>query len=363
MKTVWILSITLFPYLNLFTQEIKSGFNVEEVLKILNLSAHQFDQKKWAKSEKLPDLPEGFELTYRAPETGLNNRWDLFTNGKVAVISIRGTVASLDSWLENFHAALIPAEGQIQLPDSTVFKYKFASHPKAMVHVGWTYGLGSMAPDIIEKILAYYQKGYRDFYLVGFSQGASIVQLLNSYLHYLPKQLPEDIRMKTFAFACPKTGNMFYSNDYSYINRGGWEFRITNVEDWVPRMPFTVQKIADMPENNPFIGINSVFKSMKPLQRMVLKSIYNKLNRKINAAAKRLRKTLGEMVGKFIQKRHPNLSINSYSESFDYYPAGTNIVISSAVMPDTLTSTQKIFFHHMPIMYMQRIQQDFGIDQ
>ncbi|MEZ4937163.1 MAG: hypothetical protein R2799_06170 [Crocinitomicaceae bacterium] len=358
-----VLGLLLFLSVYGNTQEIQAGFDIEEMYDLLNISAHQFDQKKWKDMKDLPELPEGFELAYRAPVSGLQNCWDLFTNGNTAVISIRGTNATLDSWMENLHAGMVPAQGKLILPDSTIFEYKLADHPKALVHVGWTYGMGSMTSDIVEKINTYYAKGYRNFYLVGFSQGAGIVQLLDSYLHYLPENaLPKDIRIKTYAFACPKTGNSFYANDYSLINRGGWEFRIINMEDWVPQVPFTAQKTADMPVINPFVGINKAFKSLKPLQRMVIKGIYNKLNRKLNRAADHLSKVLGALVGKFVKKRHPKLDIGTYASSFDYHPAGSTIVLSSAEVPDSLSATQQLFFHHMPIMYLKRVRANFGLD-
>ncbi|MCB0479335.1 MAG: lipase family protein [Crocinitomicaceae bacterium] len=352
-----------FYSLNLSSQTIRPGFDVKEMYDLLNMSAHQFDQEKWKEVKDLPELPKGYELVYRAKDSGLKNSWDLFTNGKKAVISIRGSVGALDSWLENFHAGMIPANGKLVLPDSTTFQYKLADHPKALVHAGWTYGMGSMAKDILDKIQNYYQQGYRDFYLVGFSQGAGIVQLLDSYLHYLPEnKIPKDIRLKTYAFACPKPGNSFFSLDYGLINRGGWEFRIINMEDWVPHVPFSVQKVMDMPENNPFVGIKKAFKSLKPLQRMVLKGIYNKLNRKVNAASNQFTKVMGTLVGKFIGKRYPDLKIEAYAASFDYCAAGTSVILTSAEVPDSLSATRKIFFHHMPNMYLKRVKHDFKLD-
>lgn len=353
----------LFNFLDAKSQVIEPGFDAQEALMILNISAHQFDSSKWKNHKELPALPQNFKLAYRSGDIGMDNQWDLFANEDTVVISIRGTVGSTYSWLENLHAAMIPAEGSIRMMDSTLFKYKLADHKQAYVHVGWTYGLGAMANGIVRKINEYYNKGYRNFYLVGFSQGAAIVQLLNSYLYYLPEtKIPQAIRFKTFAFASPKPGNSFYSNDYSYINRGGWEFRIINSEDWVPRMPFAVQRIEDMPEVSPFTEIDRVFKSLKPIQRMVLKGIYNKMKRKIDKAAAQLTKTLGDLVGKFIGKKYTNLDKIKFVPSFDYCAAGTNIVISSAEVPDSLSSIKKIFYHHMPLMYYQRMKADFKLE-
>lgn len=350
--------------LNVNAQNLKPGFDPNEALMILNLSAHQFDSSRWKKYDDLPNLPNNFKLSYRSKEIGFNNRWDLFTNGKTAVISIRGTVGTMSSWIENFHAAMIPAEGSIRLKDSSLFNYKLADHPRAYVHIGWTYGLGSIAMDIVDKINAYSEKGYKDFYLVGFSQGAAIVQLLSSYLNYLPENtIPEDVKFKTFAFASPKPGNSFYSNDYSFIHRGGWEFSIMNLEDWVPRMPFSVQRIEDMPSNNPFTEVDQALRGLKPIQRAFLKGIYKKMKNKIDKAQKELTKTLGSLVGKFLSKSYPALETIDFVSSMDYVQTGTKIVITSAEMPDSLSYMQGIFFHHMPLMYYKRIQKDYQLSE
>lgn len=308
----------------------------------------------------MPDLPKGFELKYRSGERGFDNQWDLFADENTAVISIRGSVGSLDSWMENFYAAMIPAEGKIQIGKESWFEYKLAESKLAKVHVGWTMGLGSIAEDVVSKINEYHAKGYRNFYVIGYSKGAAMAQLLRSYLQYLPEgKIPKDIQFKTFAFACPKTGNMEYNYDYTYMNRGGWEFRLVNRADWVPRVPFTVQQVEDMPELNPFLEVKSMFKSLKPFQRAIIKGLYNKLRRKIKRAAKGLKDVFGDKVRFIMKKKRPFISEHEHIESFAYFPAGTTIVIKELPLPDSLSLTRKLFFHHMPLNYLKALQEDF----
>jgi hypothetical protein len=356
-----LFSFSLFMSLTLvFSQNIEAGFNSQELKDLLIVSAHQFDQDKWSNYKNLPGLPNSYKLTYRSPVKGFDNRWDLFTNDKTAIISIRGSVASMESWVENFYAGMIPSSGHIRINDSIDFKYKLAENEKALVHIGWTLGLASMAEDIVEKINNYYAKGYKDFYIIGFSQGASIAQLLNSYLHYLPEgSIPADIQFKTYAIACPKTGNMEYSYDFTYINKGGWEFRVVNREDWVPRAPFTVQNIEDMPEKNPFSEIESALKGMKPMQRSIVKGIYKKLVRRISKAQSGLTNVFGNKVQWVISKSKPFVEKHEFAKSFAYFPAGTNIIIPELAIPADLDKMKAVFYNHMPLNYLKSINLEF----
>ena len=67
---------------------IKPGFIKEEYIELLKISSRQSD------SLYNPDFPAPteFEMVYRSPEMGLDNRWDLWVSkNSTAVISIRGT--------------------------------------------------------------------------------------------------------------------------------------------------------------------------------------------------------------------------------------------------------------------------------
>ena len=77
--------------------------------------------------------PERFRPVYRSPVVGLENRWDLWTDGgSTAVISLRGTTTNSTSWLANFYAAMVPAKGELQLDAGEKFTYQLADHPKAL---------------------------------------------------------------------------------------------------------------------------------------------------------------------------------------------------------------------------------------
>ncbi|HEY3251697.1 MAG TPA: lipase family protein, partial [Ignavibacteria bacterium] len=137
----------------------------------------------------------------------------------------------------------------LQLNDSTSFDYQLSTDPKAMVHTGWTIGLGYLAPDIETKINEYYrQKHVKEFLLFGHSQGGAISFLLRSFLEYEKQKgkIPADIVFKTYCSAAPKPGNMYYAYDFDFITRNGWAFTIVNTADWVPETPFSIPTIHDL---------------------------------------------------------------------------------------------------------------------
>ena len=136
-------------------QTLKPGFDADEYIDVL---------LRCAGNLKIPDnkLPKELEFkpVYSSPEMGLHNKYEVWINSKQTIIAInlRGTTAAPDSWIENFYAAMIPAKGSLKLSNAYTFNYKFVQDPKAMVHVGWTIGVGSLAPDIVDKIQRYYKE-------------------------------------------------------------------------------------------------------------------------------------------------------------------------------------------------------------
>jgi len=311
--------------------QLKPGFDAEEYLALLSLN---FYGNSIADSNVRKTQKDVYTKLYTSPEVGLKNQWSLYLReDNVAAITVRGTVASPVSWSANFYAAMIAAQGTLQLNDTTRFSYKLAADKQAYVHVGWTVALASMAPDIVAKIKDLYGKGVRHFYLSGHSQGGAITYLLRSYLYYLQQDgtLPNDIVFKTYCSAAPKPGNMFYAYDYEFINRGGWAFTVVNRSDWVPESPYTIQRLQDMNDLNPLIHTKSLLKKQSLLVRIVGGALYNKLYRKPRKAQEVYTHYLGKVLyKKSINKELKDFKEPEYVASVNYMRAGTPIVL----MPD-----------------------------
>ncbi|MDV6224353.1 lipase family protein [Flavitalea sp. BT771] len=310
--------------------------------------------------------PEGYIRQYRSAEAGFKNRWSMWyrRDRKVAVISIRGTIADAASWLANFYAALVPANGVLQLSDSNVFAYQLAADEKAMVHVGWLVSLGFLAPSMVQQIRKAYEKGIHDFIISGHSQGGAIAFLTSSYLHYLveKEQLPSDIVFKTYCSAGPKPGNLYYAYDFDFITRNGWGFNVVNAADWVPESPFSIQTVADFNKTNPFMHVDLALKKQPFLVRWYLKGKYNRLRRSTRKAQRNFRNVLGNVMYRQAKKTLPQLKAPVYSNGYNYQRAGVPIVLQ----PDSIYYQKfpdipgRVFQHHLFEPYYWMVKRYYG---
>ncbi len=352
--------ILLFTPLFSFAQLLQPGFNKAEYAELLRVSARQFDSAYWVHFKIAP--PADFTMAYRSPVTGLQNRWDLWMNKEhtIAAISIRGTTANSISWLENFYAAMVPAKGELQLNDSTLFKYQLADNDKAAVHVGWLVGMAGMAGNIVSKIDSCYKTGIRNFYIMGHSQGGAIAYLLTSYLHYQQQNgaIPKDIFFKTYCSAAPKPGNLFYAYDYESYTTNGWAYNVVNSADWVPQTPIAIQTLEDFNTTNPFVNAKAIIRKMKFPSNIVLRHAFNRLNKTTRKGRNTYQKYLGNIVYKFARKTLPQLKQPRFYESMQYERAGNFIILNADAeyykkFPD---SKDKIFVHHNFDAYLFLLQ-------
>ncbi|HEY0678130.1 MAG TPA: lipase family protein [Chitinophagaceae bacterium] len=333
--------------------QLKPGFDKEEYISLMKVSA-QFGDSAYA---SLIPPPAGYELIYRSPVMGLDNRWDLWKSNKGdGIISIRGTTTRQVSWLANFYAAMVPAEGELQLSETEKFKYRLATDPRAAVHIGWLVGTGFLSKDILPKIDSAYKSGTRNFYILGHSQGGAIAFLLTAYLHHLQKQqlLPGDIRFKTYCSAGPKPGNLYFAYEYETMTQGGWAFNIVNPVDWVPQTPFSVQTLEDFAQINPFVNAKVFLKKQKWPSRWALNHAYGRLTKPSRKALKNYKKYLGNYVSKAVGKNLKGYAPPAYFNSNDYVRTGNTIVLS----PDAdyfqkfVQDPKKIFINHLHQPYL-----------
>ena len=355
MKKVLILTTFIFgQWLN--AQSLTSDFQKQEFINLLKLSMHQTDTP-WMNTPV--DLPEGYQLYFRSPMVGLENRFDLWldTTAKIGAINVRGSNGTRPSWLENFYSAMIPAKGTIQLNDSTVFEYLLANNPKAAVHTGWLLGMAAIAPIVKQQIIKFYTSGYKDFYISGHSQGGAIATLLTAYLIKQKEigELPFDINLKTYCSAGPKPGNLFFAYEYEQATQSGWSYNVVNPYDWVPQTPFSVQTVDDFSTTNPFTDAKKSIKELKFPIDMVARHIYNQLNKPTTKARKNFQKTLGNRAASIIIKKDlPQFQEPEYFDSMNYMRCGQQIILITdreyhEKYPDT---KDDLFTHHRPQVYL-----------
>lgn len=349
---------SLLCSLLLFTtqaQQLKPGFDPKEYRDLLSLAFYSSSIPDSAERVKRKDP---YQRNFRSEETGFLNRWSFFIReDNVGVIDMRGTVNQTPSWLANFYAAMIPATGQLQLNDSTVFDYQLAEDTQAAVHVGWTISLGHLAPGIVKHInQMYWDRKMKEFLIFGHSQGGALATLLRSYLEYEKRKghIPEDLVMKTYCSASPKVGDMRFAYDFDFITRGGWAFTVVNTADWVPETPFSIQTLNDFHLPNPLVNAKDALKKQKFFIRLAGNMVYNKIERKPRKAQRKHEKYLGHKMYKLaVRKQLPQLKEPRYVHNSNYMRAGVPIVL----MPDTdyhklfPYNKEKPFMHHMFAAY------------
>ena len=345
-KTIFYF-LTILIFSSSYSQNIlKPGFDINEAKESLIISSFHYPDSL-RQTLNMPKL-KNWEMVYSSPVVGLDNKWNLWYNKATnsCEINIRGTVEERLSWMENFYSGMIASSGEIKLDSVNTFKYKMANDTLAYVHVGWTIGVGFLSKTVLEKIDEYHKKGVKKFYISGHSQGGALALLMTSFLHY-NQDLPKDIVFKTYASGAPKPGNLYFSYDFSSYTQEGWAYRIVNSRDWVPESPFSVQTISDINKINPYLGIKESTKTMKPIKRMELLALYNKMQKSLTKAQEHLTKYLGSLTYNFVHKELPYLEKLDFKNSFDYTICGNSIVLIPNINDiDSYEDKSDTFTHH-----------------
>jgi hypothetical protein len=337
-----------------YGQKLVAGFKKSEYIEMIKITAGQVDNVQ--RKNSFPK-PEHYKLSYRSPEVGFKNRWDLWmSDDSVAVISIRGTTLSTISWLANFYSAMVPATGQLNLSDSLKFDYHLADDPKAGVHIGWLIATAYLSMDILPKIDSCYSAGIRNFIILGHSQGGGIAYLMTAYLYDLKskKRIPEDVVFKTYCSAAPKPGNLYFAYEYENLTANGFAFNVINTADWVPEAPMSIQTASDFNVTNPFVNAKKVIRKQKFPRNLALKHVYNQLDRPTRKAQKRFQKYFGRMASKYVIREMPGYKPGEYLNSNNYSRAGRTIILK----PDEdyykhfHDDPDNVFVHHLMAPYL-----------
>ncbi|MBC8084942.1 MAG: hypothetical protein H7Z21_17230, partial [Hymenobacter sp.] len=261
----------------------------------------------------------------------------------------------------NFYAAMLPARGELRLGPARTFRYELATNPQAAVHAGWLLGTAYLADDIVAKLDSCHRRGIRDFVVMGHSQGGGIAFLLTSHLRSLQRQqkLPADIRLKTYCSAGPKPGNLYYAHEYEAQTQGpngGWGFNVVNSADWVPEMPISIQTVNDFNKTNPFVGAKTAIGKQKLPQRLVLRHVYNQLDRPTRKAQRNYQKYLGTLAARRVSKQLPDYQPGTFYPSNHYVRAGHPIILlaDDAYYRLYPNEADKLFRHHLfePYYYL-----------
>lgn len=283
-----------------------------------------------AQESTMPE-PQDYRFAYRTPLVAFHNGGDLWIHQSkpIAVIVIRGTIPTETSFLANAYAAMLPAIGEINLQNDSVFHYKLASDSMAAVHAGYLIATAHLASYFVHQIDSCYKNGIKDFIITGHSQGGGISYLLTAYLKnlQLDEKLPQDIQIKTYCSAAPKPGNLFFAYDFELASAGGWAYSVVNIDDWVTDVPFTIQTVEDLPEENPFKYRKVILKDEKLSKKSVVRIFYNQLDRPSQFAQRRYNRYLGKVVSIAVKKKISGFKSPKDYRSTYYVRTGNIIVL------------------------------------
>ncbi len=335
------------------SQQFQSGFDKEEYIELLKLTAKHTDPEHF----KDVPYPEHFTLEYRSPIVGLENAWELWVSpDSIAAISIRGTTENTLSWLANFYAAMVPAKGELKLASNDTFTYELAQNPNAAVHVGWLLSTAFLSKTIIPKIESSYRAGIKDFFVIGHSQGGAIAFLITAHLYSLQRQekLPSDIKFKTYSSAGPKPGNLYFAYEYEAKTQEGWAYNVVSPSDWVPELPFSVQTTDDFTEVNPFRFAKGMIKKQKFPKNIVLSHMYNKMDKASKRTQRKYQKYLGDMISDYVKKNIENFEPPTYFQSNNYVRTGHTIILlgDEDYFGQFPLERDNLFRHHYPDAYL-----------
>lgn len=322
------------------------GFDAGECEEILHLNFAFHDT---VRSSKFPGFLNGYRLLYRTPSVGLDNSSDIWLReDSTVVILLRGTTSSPASILADFYCAMVPARGTIRLSGERTFDYRLATDPRAAVHAGFLIGFAFLADDIRPHIDALYESGYRRFLVGGHSQGGALCYYISAWLMQSRANGDyPDIKVKTYASAPPKMGNVYFAYDYDNAARAQWSFSIVNSSDPIPEMPLTTQQVdIDMNEPNPILNLMKRFDDLPLLKRIVVKRAFNRMKNRAQRSSEAYQKYLGNYVGEFIFQSLPEVELPGSVPTTYFVRPGVPIILSANDAYRDFYRDAPLYFHH-----------------
>lgn len=326
MKSLFTLLLSASTLFNVEAQ-LSKGYDVNEYRECLCMASHisQLNLDSVYMSPK----PSKSVRMYVSPVMGFDNLWELWRLDNTYVISLRSSVPTMISWMANFHAAMLPAQGSVTI--GKTYNYDFSSDTLAHVHAGWTIGACVLIDDILPKIDSLYKVGARDFIVTGHSQGGALAYLVTSAFIRMQQKgtLATDIRIKTYCSAAPKPGDYAFAMWYEHFTNG-WSINVINADDWVPEVPLSEQLIADFRPTNPFAQLNELSKYLPVKDRLKIKFLLSRLKKPTRKSERALRRYLGKIVGSKLRDAVPAYVVPRFLTCANYARCGASYVF----MPD-----------------------------
>ncbi len=318
--------------------QLKSGFNVNEA-KFTIAMCNSFNFKKqFGSTETI--MPKEFKLTHTSDILSMDNKFQIYENGKTGVIVYRGSTEKAISWVENCYSAMIPAKGNITIKDVTN-QYCFTNKKNAAVHAGYALSIVILSDKIIEPISLLNERGIYDIIITGHSQGGALATLTRAYLEHLPKNtIANKNKFKTYSYAQPMCGNKEFSIDYNkrYSSKETSYF-IKNSKDPIPNMPFNYEegKLISKAKIKGWLFGKKKFNAKKLGQDSFIRLFEKGLIKYVKGTNKLLNNILSLKFGK--------IQMPKFISDINYYPTGKIKEIDAFTYPkvvvDITNSSEK----------------------
>lgn len=361
MKKIAVILLALASFADADAQLLKPGFDVSEFEECICVSSH-FKELPGLDSKYFSPEPKMYRRLYTSPVVGFDNVWELWQapNG-VAMINLRASVTTMKSWLSNFHAGQVKAQGTYTL--GKAYEYSLCDNSEARVHAGWLGSMLSMYDDILAHIDSCYKAGVKDFIIAGHSQGGTLCYLLTANLLHdkVNGKIPSDITFKTYCSGASKPGDYAFACEYEYMTRGGWAFNVVNPEDWVPETPLSEQQMSDFNATNPFNRLDQMgqlLDTVSAVDRFKAKMLFKILRRPLARSERKLRKYLGKKVGKMLVDEQPAYVLPEFEKCANYVRCGQTVILKpdAEYLKRHPHNADDMFEHHMYKSYYELIR-------
>jgi len=303
-----LFSVTVFG-------QLKPGFDTKEVKYTIAMCNSYNFLTQYGTTKKL--IPKEFDLVFTSDIISMDNKFQIYENGKIGVINYRGSTDKVISWVENCYSGMIPAKGEISIKEEKK-NYSFGDSTESAVHAGYALTIVLLSDKIIEQIKLLNKKGIYDIMITGHSQGGALATLTRAYLEHLPKGvLSKKNTYKTYVFASPMCGNEEFALEYDFkFSARNTSFSIVNPKDPVPYLPlhYNEGKLLSKSKVLGWVTGEERFSLQQLGKDALMKPLERKLTNFIKGSNALLSKILSLKFGKII--------LPEFAHDINYFPAG-----------------------------------------
>lgn len=307
------------------TAQLKSGFDANEARAMIQI-CNSFTYLDLYGSD-IEILPAGYKKVYTSPVYGMDNKFQIYTNGNKGVIHFRGSTSKQSSWLENLYASMIPVKSKI-LINGKEFEYQVGENRESHIHAGYMLAVCFFKDDLLKQVKELNKEGIYNICITGHSQGGALAQIVRAYLSYLPeKELSAKNNFKVYAFANPMIGNPSFVKEYNEkFCEPGMSYLIHNPADFVPRLPVSYNDSTFWKENLSDIILNrEEFSIQKTALEGGLYLFKDKVSLMVRKMSQNIEKQLIKELGEIVMP--------AFYEDVNYVHTGNRIMLSPTEYP------------------------------